>query len=1165
MNRKKAQLQAGKTYAVKNGSSTYTIIVGDLSESTGSSSSSSDSSGLHVGVGSPSLNLGKSGSIYLDSLNKRVYVKDTAGWDSGFDMGGSGSGTNGTNGTNGRTTLEGGGPPSNSAVYAAALADAGVTAPDIQNGDLYLDTLNHVFYKRMSGAWVSRSSHKGQRGRTIFEGSGDPDDPNSELPSDISDAAEGDLYHDVVNFKWHRRNSSGIPGSRWDARSAYLGAIGPIGPNGLAGLDGLNGKDGKTTLEGNGPPSDSVVYAAALADAGIEASDVKNGDLYLDALNHVFYKRASDAWSSRTSHVGRNGKTIFDGSGDPDDPSSELPSDIADAAAGDLYHDVTNFKWYKRNSSGIPGERWDPRNSYKPGELKNISLATSFNLATAASSEWLTNSALAAVRENDTVLDPNNKRMYKRTSTGWEDQGSIAGGKGDKGDDGDNGQNGRDGVSAQLTNDSDVISADSDGSGYDFTDTGGEFEIRTGGAKVSSGVTYYAGASETSTTSTVNGLTLTINSSGAYSLSGAGWTQNFARFTMRAIYDGVTYTKVYKLTKARAGLIGPNGLPGSNGKDGADGAPGSAGSDGTGIYSTALIAESGTPSANTAYGTTRADDLLIDSTNHKIYKRSASGATFTWALQGTQFRGAAGATGPAAITGYLSNESHTVTANPDGTGYSTTGAGGTFYVNSGSSTVVAQNYYVGADGTSTSATQSKLTLSINSSGVYTLSGGSWESNSESFTLRAISGSTTVTKTYNIVKNKSSKNLSLVAKALTFSKNGAGSFYPSGQSITLTPQMQNLSSTTIAWTLRKIISGVSTSVSNAGGTNISITTGASPYATITSAQFNAATGGVIGAQLQITAAHDDGVEDTVTIGVVSDGSETDIYCAALGTAGSATDQRVPYDTAVGGGTGLRLSDLKADVGGIITAAEGSLVNYVSDFQSNADILRPSASYTFSFRTANLSGALTTYTTTINHRADGEDVDYTPTIFTVAVAGQYRITWQGSFKLRNYDPDSSLDVACYMSMLKAPAGSSSYSVIDEISANLSCLAAGNNKTAKKFTAGGASSTITLLDASAQASTPSDRWNSKSFIGRYYPDYEYVNKVTTLNLSVGDKIVFKARKGSYSILSYDPDTLDTINVSAAKYRDATEAWINANSASDDETDKDIDTIVMFQRVAD
>jgi uncharacterized HAD superfamily protein len=72
----------------------------------------------------------------------------------------------------------------------------------------------------------------------------------------------------------------------------------------------------------------------------------------------------------------------------------------------------------------------------------------------------------------------------------------------------------------------------------------------------------------------------------------------------------------------------------------------------------------------------------------------------------------------------------------------------------------------------------------------------------------------------------------------------------------------------------------------------------------------------------------------------------------------------------------------------------------------------------------------------------------------------------------------------------------------------------------------------------------------------------------LQIGDKIIFKARKGSYTIIDYDPDTIDGENSTSYafnKYRDATEAWINANSTSDDEADKDIDTIVMFQRVAD
>jgi len=627
MIRRQLKVQTGKTYTLKSGQSSYTILVGEMEEAaTSGESSDTNSSNLHVGVGAPATSLGKIGGIYLDSLNKRVYVKDSIGWDSGFDMGGSGTG--GSNGTNGRTTLEGSGPPSDSIVYAAALADAGISSSDVQNGDLFLDTLNQVFYKRASGSWVSRTSHKGRNGRTIFEGSGDPDDPASELPSDIGDAVEGDLYHDVTNFRWHRRNSSSTSGSMWDSRSVYLGSIGPIGPN---GLDGNDGQNGRTTLEGDGPPSDALAYAAALSEAGISASDVQNGDLYLDTSNHVFYKRSSGSWVSRTSHKGKNGRTIFEGSGDPDDPASELPSDIGDAVTGDLYHDVTNFKWYRRNSSSTSGSMWDSRSTYL-GPIGPVG--------------------------------PN-------------------GNNGDKGAAGDPGADGKNGVSAQLTNDSDVIPADSDGSGYDFTNTGGEFEIRSGGTKVSSGVTYYAGASGVSSTSAVNGLTLTINSSGAYSLSGASWSQNFARFTMRADYDGVTYTKVYKVTKARAGLRGSDGNNGNDGKDGTNGTD--------------------------------------------------------------------------ALTGHLSNEADVISAANDGTGYSLSGTGGTFYVYSGKTLVSPSNFFAGAIGTSTTQTISGLTLSVNSSGVYSLSGASWTSDSASFTLRAVYSGVTVTKTYKISKSKSGLN------------------------------------------------------------------------------------------------------------------------------------------------------------------------------------------------------------------------------------------------------------------------------------------------------------------------------------------------------------------------------------------------------------------------
>jgi hypothetical protein len=256
-------------------------------------------------------------------------------------------------------------------------------------------------------------------------------------------------------------------------------------------------------------------------------------------------------------------------------------------------------------------------------------------------------------------------------------------------------------------------------------------------------------------------------------------------------------------------------------------------------------------------------------------------------------------------------------------------------------------------------------------------------------------------------------------------------------------------------------------------------------------------------------------------------------------------------------------VKADVGGIITAAESTSVSYTSALQSLGN--PPTSSYTFTY---NVAG--TNYTHyVINHRADSIDLTYVPTVFTVAVAGQYRITWQGSFRILNYDPNNGRATTCYMSLLKCAAGDSAYNVIEEISASLTAAAAGSEQATTTWTVGGILGSIVRIPATAYkpAQTAFNALTTKDYIGNYNSDYEYTTKVTTLNLSVGDKIMFKARKSSYAIVSYFPEAVwDAFyGTNSLKYRDAHVAYIKANSASDDETDKDIDTIVMFQRVAD
>ena len=111
--------------------------------------------------------------------------------------------------------------------------------------------------------------------------------------------------------------------------------------------------------------------------------------------------------------------------------------------------------------------------------------------------------------------------------------------------------------------------------------------------------------------------------------------------------------------------------------------------------------------------------------------------------------------GQDAPVGFLTNPSHTVATAEDGTGYNLTNAGGTFERFKGGTDLTGSNttYAMGTSGTAVSATQNGLTFTINqSTGVYTLSGGSWTSNEEVFTVRAIANSNTITQKYTIAKS-----------------------------------------------------------------------------------------------------------------------------------------------------------------------------------------------------------------------------------------------------------------------------------------------------------------------------------------------------------------------------------------------------------------------------
>ena len=153
--------------------------------------------------------------------------------------------------------------------------------------------------------------------------------------------------------------------------------------------------------------------------------------------------------------------------------------------------------------------------------------------------------------------------------------------------------------------------------------------------------------------------------------------------------------------------------------------------------------------------------------------------TFTKSKKGDD-----GSTGAAGINGLLTNEAASATVgsfyNPTNNTVNYSGTGGEFKIFSGASELTSGVVYgisggtVGA--TSTTKTQNNLTLTINNStGVYSLSGGSWDSDIENFTMTGTvtASSVTIEKIYTIDKTNIYARTNLVASEQVFKYDNTG--------------------------------------------------------------------------------------------------------------------------------------------------------------------------------------------------------------------------------------------------------------------------------------------------------------------------------------------------------------------------------------------------------
>jgi hypothetical protein len=111
-------------------------------------------------------------------------------------------------------------------------------------------------------------------------------------------------------------------------------------------------------------------------------------------------------------------------------------------------------------------------------------------------------------------------------------------------------QDGTSTVVGVLTNEAVTVAADSSGTVASFANAGGNFIVYQGITDVTSSSTFSVASS--------SGVTISINSGGAYTVSAMSALQGTA--TLRAVYNSITIDRIYNISKS---LGGATGVPGS--------------------------------------------------------------------------------------------------------------------------------------------------------------------------------------------------------------------------------------------------------------------------------------------------------------------------------------------------------------------------------------------------------------------------------------------------------------------------------------------------------------------------------------------------------------------------------------------------------------------------
>lgn len=326
-------------------------------------------------------------------------------------------------------------------------------------------------------------------------------------------------------------------GGAWAALGGGSGTVGPQGP---AGADGTNGTDGALWFTGIGAPTPSV------------PAGVKVGDFYLNESNGNYYEVTSIGpvvWTLRGSLLGAAGNNGLDG---VDAVNGVVTNDAHVVQAA---NDGTGYTLSGSGGTFYVFQGITEVNASSTFEvlgsatLNGLSIAINLDgVYTLSGANWTNDQETFTLRAtyNGVIIDKDYTIAKARS--------------GSTGNTGSNGVNGSSPVSGFLTNETHVVAAEADGTGYNLGASGGVLKVFEGITQVTSSIVFsIVGAS------TKNGLTISVNAgTGAYTLSGTVWTSDIETFTIRGSYSGILVDKDYTIAKAKKGTQGNSGDPGSN-------------------------------------------------------------------------------------------------------------------------------------------------------------------------------------------------------------------------------------------------------------------------------------------------------------------------------------------------------------------------------------------------------------------------------------------------------------------------------------------------------------------------------------------------------------------------------------------------------------------------